>query len=439
MRSTCLGALVFGTAVCVVGQPFTPHPLMSEYDRAWHLADQKSAGEAISMLRDLIARDPGFHRAYGALAAIDQLFYAGYPGAICRHVHVRRLENDCVLAFLFKVQHNFAGTRRGVSGRLEAGEHFFCCAIEIDADADSGGELYLNILKSLDRADRNLWCGIFVAHQNSAHDDGRFNLQLPLQALIIARETDEVDFSCRVFKSCLGIEFLIALTLLYTKPNDHSGNLDIICRVRLLAPGSLRRLALKGLGSGNDSGEIVQLLGVFIERMAADEEAKHFLFVGEPLAFFPVGYAGQVVVALAWGGGFVEQPKEAGLSVRSVFLRFLRALHCLVDGGHQRCACTERIERAGLDERLDDALVHYAQVDFFAELPEALEAAADFLAGLHDGLDCVAADVFHGGKAKSNCLTVRRELLCGDLHIGRLYADSNFAALADVLDDTFGL
>jgi CHAT domain-containing protein len=45
---------------------------MSEYDRAWHLADQKSAGEAISMLRDLIARDPGFHRAYGALAAIYQ-------------------------------------------------------------------------------------------------------------------------------------------------------------------------------------------------------------------------------------------------------------------------------------------------------------------------------------------------------------------------------
>ena len=62
---------------------------------------------------------------------------------------------------------------------------------------------------------------------------------------------------------------------------------------------ALRRLAFKGFGDGDDAGKIAQFFGVLVERMAGDKEAQHLFFVGEPLAFFPVGDLGQFIGAAA--------------------------------------------------------------------------------------------------------------------------------------------
>ncbi len=156
-------------------------------------------------------------------------------------------------------------------------------------------------------------------------------------------------------------------------------------------------------------------------------------------AFFPVGHAGKIVVATAGCGRFIEQSEEAGLSLRSVLLHFLGAVHGLVDSGHQRATLTERVERASFDERFDDAFVHHAQVDLFAELPEAFELAANFLAGFEDRLDGVTAHVFYGSKTESDGLAMGGELGAGDLYIGWFDADAKLAALADVFDNVVRL
>ncbi len=45
-----------------------PHPLMPEYNRAWQLFWQRRAGEAIPLLKAIIAKDKTFYRAYEYLA-----------------------------------------------------------------------------------------------------------------------------------------------------------------------------------------------------------------------------------------------------------------------------------------------------------------------------------------------------------------------------------
>ncbi len=49
-------------------QAAQPHPLMAEYDRAWQLTGQLRAGEAIPLLKAIIAKDRTFYRAYEVLA-----------------------------------------------------------------------------------------------------------------------------------------------------------------------------------------------------------------------------------------------------------------------------------------------------------------------------------------------------------------------------------
>ena len=63
----------------------------------------------------------------------------------------------------------------------------------------------------------------------------------------------------------------------------------------------------------------------------------------------------------------------------------------------------------------------------------SLRRAAD------DGFDGVAADVFNCGEAEADAVTGGSEIGVGDLYVRRQDGDVDFAALADVLDDVFGL
>src|SRR6266478_6022744 len=62
---------VFVVAVAVAGlavQAAQPHPLMREYNHAWQLSGQLHADEAIPLLKQIIAKDKTFYRAYYTLA-----------------------------------------------------------------------------------------------------------------------------------------------------------------------------------------------------------------------------------------------------------------------------------------------------------------------------------------------------------------------------------
>src|SRR5712671_6049467 len=45
-----------------------PHPLMREYNHAWQLSGQLRSDEAIPLLKQIIAKDKTFYRAYNTLA-----------------------------------------------------------------------------------------------------------------------------------------------------------------------------------------------------------------------------------------------------------------------------------------------------------------------------------------------------------------------------------
>src|SRR6266853_2116810 len=62
---------VFVVAVAVAGlavQAAQPHPLMRDYHHAWQLSGQLRADEAIPLLKQIIAKDKTFYRAYYTLA-----------------------------------------------------------------------------------------------------------------------------------------------------------------------------------------------------------------------------------------------------------------------------------------------------------------------------------------------------------------------------------
>ena len=88
----------------------------------------------------------------------------------------------------------------------------------------------------------------------------------------------------------------------------------------------------------------------------------------------------------------------------------------------------ERVERPGLGERLDGALVQRAAVDPVAEVEEVDERPT-FLARPHDVRDDPFADVAHGGEAVPDGLAAvgvgsHREVLVGLVDVGDEHRDA---------------
>src|SRR6184192_1261587 len=54
-------------AVATLLRAAQPHPSMSQYNRAWQLIGQQRAAEGIPLLKEIIARDKQFYRAYKTL------------------------------------------------------------------------------------------------------------------------------------------------------------------------------------------------------------------------------------------------------------------------------------------------------------------------------------------------------------------------------------
>ena len=100
--------------------------------------------------------------------------------------------------------------------------------------------------------------------------------------------------------------------------------------------------------------------------MAGDKEAKDFFLRLQPLILIPVRHMGQRIARMShpvrtFPRRIIEDraqaAKESMVPCRQIALRFLCTLHRFVDCNHQPCTLPECIERARLDQRLDDALI----------------------------------------------------------------------------------
>src|ERR1700679_3623607 len=115
------------------------------------------------------------------------------PALVGGDRHLLRLEDNRVLALLFKVKHHFAGTWRGVGCGADRDKHLFGSAVAADADANAGGYLDLHRIERLDGDDGELGRGVFFTHERAADEHGCFYFELLGQPLVIAAEGDELD------------------------------------------------------------------------------------------------------------------------------------------------------------------------------------------------------------------------------------------------------
>ena len=107
----------------------------------------------------------------------------------------------------------------------------------------------------------------------------------------------------------------------------------------------------------------------------------------------------------------------------------------LEHGAESLAGVTERVEPAGLDERLDRPLVQRDRVDPFAEVEEVGERSA-LLARRDDVHDHAFADVAHRRQPEPDRTVLHHEVAVGRVHVGDEHVD---AALATLVEEDRGL
>ena len=129
--------------------------------------------------------------------------------------------------------------------------------------------------------------------------------------------------------------------------------------------------------------EAAELLAVALERVARDVEAERLLLAHERLARDPtaprVGYSSSVAAVRAGGARLSKRPNRGRLPALAILARAARPLEGAIDrreGARARDAARRErgVERAALDERLDDALVHAPRVDALSEVERSRKA-----------------------------------------------------------------
>jgi len=120
-------------------QAAQPHPLMREYNHAWQLSGQLRADEAIPLLKQIIAKDKTFYRAYGkhsASCATDGACVAPKSQRITRVVlWVAAALVVALLAFPYFAPRVF-GWPNGTSAASGAPADR-CCVVPAPASADT--------------------------------------------------------------------------------------------------------------------------------------------------------------------------------------------------------------------------------------------------------------------------------------------------------------
>ena len=113
--------------------------------------------------------------------------------------------------------------------------------------------------------------------------------------------------------------------------------------------------------------------------------------------------------AAGWSSKMPKRPCWPAASSRCDFCARSMALSAAA----MSCgAASEGVHGAGLDERLEHALVQQAEIDLLAELPDTRRSCwpcrpSSFARG-EDGFDGVVADVLDGGETEADGVAVRR-------------------------------
>ena len=204
---------------------------------------------------------------------------------------------------------------------------------------------------------------------------------------------------------------------------DHRGHRDL-----LRAPHPQRR--------GRPRPKKLHFGSVLGEGVTGNEEAKHRLFSCQTLVLGPgrdVGEGG----GGTWGGGIF--PKEPMLAGEALLLAHLRLAERMIQRGDQLGPlASQGVAGAGVDQRLDHALVAQPQVDAVAQLDERVIRRR--LASRDDGGDSTFADIPYRAQSKSYPLiTDDCELITRLVHVGREDLKGELTRFVDVLHDAIGV
>jgi hypothetical protein len=146
-------------------------------------------------------------------------------------------------------------------------------------------------------------------------------------------------------------------------------------RDRPACPSALRRLALQRLGCRDDAGQDCAASPRTCPADARRQRSPAPLFRWPAARPLPNPQPSANRPHRARRRPFIEQAEEPMLPSAASFCAFC-ARSIALSTAFISAARAQRVQRAGLDQRLDHALVHHPQVDLLAELPQALEAPA---------------------------------------------------------------
>src|SRR5450432_4243023 len=170
-----------------------------------------------------------------------------------------------------------------------------------------------------------------------------------------------------------------------------------------------------------------------LQGVPGDVEAENLLLLREALAVAPGRDVRQRARELrAWrliAGGKAE---ERALATRRLILFEPRLLQRGIERREKlRAMAAERVERAGCDHRLEDALVAQPQVDAIAEIEERREGR--IRARSQDRVDRGTADIANRAKAEAHALVADDgELVSRLVDVGGQHFDRELARLVDV-------
>ena len=251
-------------------------------------------------------------------------------------------------------------------------------------DAKRFGQLDLHVFQRLDGRDGKLGRRVLFSAQHAADQHRNIDLQLLGQLLVGLRKGDQVDLADRIFERGLRVHLAGALRLRHLQAGDHAGDLRSRSAARCSPPR--RKTCGSGFisqrGRGVDDLQVAELLAVLVQRVAGDEEAEHLLLVLQARVLIPVRSVGQGVVAR--GRSAVESrrrrsPKRPCWPAAASRCDFCARSIALSSAAMSCERLPKAVQRAGLDERFEDALVHAGADRLFRRTPRGWRSRASLL------------------------------------------------------------
>jgi len=181
--------------------------------------------------------------------------------------------------------------------------------------------------------------------------------------------------------------------------------------------------------SRGPSGEMIEAIEMSrrfqtVQRMVGDVEAQHVALEGELGALVPVLLGDDAFDAQM--GGLVASPahpEQVVLAVGLVALEVDDGVDGLLEDIHEPApGMAHRVERPGLDERLDGPLVAHLQGHVVEELEEVVGRAV-LVAGLDHLVDQVLVDVADRPQAEADVGPDGGEGQRGCVDVGRQHVD----------------